>query len=575
MLRALFAREIAKFSALGALLLVGCRTPTSITLSITTDVQCKDLHGVAIVSGTRDGAESAAPVTTTSQCTDQSDGTSRVGTLVVVPSGDNDAELAVRVVAGIDRPVEECSAASQYSGCIVARRWLRFEPHVELNLPIELHLDCKSVACDATSTCVHSGCKSALVSDPSTCNGDDCLAGDAAVDASGAETSSDAAPDVIMPVDGSCGPSQKNCGGACVAVADSMFGCGEASCSPCDPSTHQTYTCASGTCTASGCESGYKSCGGACFPADPAHGCSADKCDACPSANGTASCVSGACKLTCNTGYKLCGGICVNIGDPTYGCGPTTCDNATCPKTGTVVCSGSSCVLGSCGPGTKACSGSCVPTDTTHGCGDAARCTACAAGESCVGGPPSVCSCVDEAKSVTCSKVACGVTTNNCGHSVDCGNTCTAPKTCGGGGVPNSCGCTSRGSPCDGVSCGSLPDSCGTISSCGCTGSNTCGGGGTPGKCGCTPSNPCTGTNCGTFSNGCGGTVTCSCSGVNTCGGGGTPGVCGCTPLTKTEACDFQVCGSASNGCGGFVSCGACAGHCCIDSCVCTACACP
>lgn len=556
----------------------GCRTPTSITLSITTDVQCKDLHGVAIVSGSRDTTETAPPATTTTQCADQGDGTSRIGTLVVVPSSATDAEIAVRIVAGVDRPVEECSASTSYAGCIVARRWLRFEPHTELTLPIELHLDCKSVACNATSTCVHAGCQSPVVTNPGSCSGDDCLSsGDASVDV-GADAS-DAGADVVLPVDGGCGAGQKNCGGMCVAVDDPNFGCGTASCSPCDPSTHQSYSCGGGTCTATGCAAGYKSCGGgACQPIDAAHGCSAAACTACPATNGVASCdMAGKCQLTCNTGYKLCGGACVNIGDPTYGCGATTCDNSSCPKTGTVVCSGSSCVLGSCGPGTKACGGACVPTDTTHGCGDTARCTACAAGESCVGGPPTTCSCVDEAKSITCSKVQCGVTTNNCGHSVDCGNTCTAPNTCGGGGTANVCGCTSSGSPCDGISCGTLSDSCGKSVSCGCTGSNTCGGGGTAGKCGCTPTNPCTGGKCGTFADGCGGSVTCNCTAPNTCGGGGVAGVCGCTPDSKGTACVGQVCGSAPDGCGGFINCGTCAGKCCGPGgyeCVCAGCTC-
>jgi hypothetical protein len=552
----------------------GCRTPTKITVTVTTDVQCKDLHGVAIVTGTRDAAENASPVTTTTQCTDLGNGTSRIGDLVIVPSGAADAELAIRVVAGVDRPVEECSAQTAYAGCIVARRWVRFEPHVELALPIELHLDCKSVACDATSTCVNAGCKSAVVTDPGACSGEDCLGGggDASVD-----VGSDTGPDVILPVDGACGPGQKNCGGVCVAVDDAKYGCGAATCTSCDPGgTHQKYTCSSGSCVAGGCDDGYKSCGGACVPADAAHGCGATKCDPCPAANGTASCEAGACKLTCNSGYKMCGGVCVNVGDPTYGCTPTSCDNSACPKTGTVVCSGGACVLGSCGAGTKACGMACVPTDTNHGCGDTARCSACAAGESCVGGPPTVCSCVDEAKSVTCSGANCGTRTNNCGHSVDCGS-CSPPNTCGGGGAANKCGCTPSGSPCDGVNCGNLTDSCGNSVMCGCTGVNTCGGGGTSGKCGCTPSNPCAGGNCGTFPDGCGGSVTCNCSGVNTCGGGGVPGKCGCTPMAKADACIDQVCGSAPDGCGGFVNCGFCAGKCCGPGgyqCVCSSCVC-
>ncbi len=579
-------RPIAWVSTGALLLLAGCRTPTSITLTITSDVRCEDLRGVSIASGTRASTESAAPATTTFQCAPQGDGTSRIGTLVVVPSGGNDEEIAVRVVAGIDRPVDECSAQTGYQGCIVARRVLRFQPNVEMMLPIELHLDCKSVSCDATTTCVDAGCRSAEVTDPG-CVGEGCLprtdGGVPDANDGGSDAQPDTQTDAPIGETGACADDEKNCGGACVKIDDPAYGCSTAGCSPCDATANATWTCSAGACMQTGCAAGFKSCSGACVPKDAAHGCGGASCTPCPADNGVASCdASGACKLECNTGYKLCGGKCVNVGDPNYGCGPTTCDASSCPSPGaggTVVCSGSSCVLGSCGPGTKACAGTCVPTDSTHGCGEVPRCTPCAAGETCAGGPPSVCACVPDAKSKTCAGVECGIVKNNCGHDVDCGNPCVAPQTCGGGAAKNKCGCTPSGSPCNGVDCGNLPNSCGVLVACGCTGSNTCGGGGVSGKCGCTPTNPCTGGKCGTFSNGCGGTVTCGCSAPNTCGGGGVSGQCGCTPRTAAQACDsFQVCGPAPNGCGGFVSCGGCPGsspNCCYDRCVCSGCLCP
>lgn len=554
--------------ALGA---VGCRTPTSIALTVTSDVNCADLKGVAITTTSPGASESAAPTTTTTQCTSQPGG-SRIGTLVIVPSGGNDGEIAVRVVAGIDRPVEECSAASNYQGCIVARRIIRFQPHVELTLPVELHINCKSVACDATSTCVNSGCRPAKIDDPGECL--EC-GSDGGVDSAKPDVSGDAP----ITETGGCTASQKNCDGKCVEITDPAYGCTAASCSPCTGAPGASFACVGGTCTESMCKAGFKDCGGTCQPTDAAHGCNAASCAACPSDNGIAGCAAGACSIKCNTGYKLCGGKCVNIGDPTYGCTPASCDNSACPKTGTVVCSAGACVLGSCGAGTKACGGSCVPTDSTNGCGDVTRCTPCAAGESCAGGPPTTCQCVPEPKSTTCGRVQCGITKNNCGASVDCGAAaCVAPKTCGGGGVANTCGCKPSGSPCDGVSCGTLTDSCGTSVSCGCTGANTCGGGGMPGKCGCTVTNPCTGGKCGTFADGCGGSITCTCSGANTCGGGGAPGICGCAPEPLSTTCSFQVCGSAVNNCGTTVSCGGCPGpkpRCCLDSCVCSTCACP
>lgn len=508
--------------------LIGCRTPTSITITVTSDVRCADLKGISIVTGPRASAESAPPVTTTTQCTTV-DGRSRIGTLVIVPSGEKGSELAVRVVAGIDRPVEECNATRGYDGCIVARRWIRFEPHVELALPIELHVDCKSVACDATTTCVGSGCRSAELPDPGACSGEGCLGGlDAGGDVSDAGDTRDTGNTDAPQVETGCTADQKNCDGKCVAITDPAYGCLPASCSACTGAPGTSFACVGGACKETTCKAGFKDCGGMCVAADAAHGCNAAACDPCLSDNGAASCSAGLCKLTCNSGYKLCAGRCVNVGDPSHGCTPTSCDNAACPKTGTVVCSGGACILGSCGPGTKACGGSCVPTDTTKGCGDVSRCTPCAAGESCVGGPPTTCQCAPESNSVTCAKVQCGITKNNCGQNVDCGSAaCIAPKTCGGGGAANSCGCAPA-SPCDGVSCGSLSDSCGTSVSCGCTGAQTC-----------------------------------------------VAGRCSCTPDSKAVTCEFQVCGNATNNCGQLVNCGFCGGNCCGDVCVCKTCACP
>lgn len=450
----------------GALAAIGCRTPTSVTVTVTTDATCADLKGVTITARAPDALEAAGPTTTTRSCAAQADGTSRIGSIVVVPSAGDGDEIAIRVVAGLDRPAEECTAANAYRGCVVARRVVRFAAHVELTIPIAVRRGCKDVACDASTTCVEGACRSAELTDPESCSGEGCLAGlDGGVDAADSGDASDAtdaadatdAPDATEAGDGApsetggCGSGQKNCGGTCVRVDDPAFGCSAASCSPCSTFANATYACAAGACAATGCLSGFKSCGGNCVAKDAAHGCADSTCDPCPAVGGVASCTaSGACQLKCDSGYKLCGGKCVSIGDPNFGCGATTCDNSTCPTPGpggTVVCSGGACVLGSCGAGTKACAGACVPTDAAHGCADVTRCTACAKFESCVGGPPTTCQCVPQSQAITCFGVQCGSKLNNCGQLVDCGGLCGKPQTCGGGGVPNQCGCTTVTNP--------------------------------------------------------------------------------------------------------------------------------
>ncbi len=556
----------------------GCRTPTSITVSVTSDGACSDLRGVAIAAATPDAIEGAAASASTDQCTALPDGTARVGTLVVVPSGGASDEVAVRVVAGVDRPVAECNAADGWKGCVVARRVLRFASHVELTLPIELHLQCKGVACDATSTCAPGGCRSASL--PDGCAEEYCLSSlDGGLDApkpdAGDGGGGEVAPDAPPAETGGCSAGAKNCSGVCVQIDDPAFGCTEAGCTTCSTDTRGTYTCSAGACKQIGCQTGYKSCGGACLLADAAHGCGGATCDPCPAQNGAPACASGACSMVCDPGYKLCGGACVAIGDPTYGCDPTSCSAAGCPvptSGATLICtSAHACVIGSCGPGTKACGGNCVPTDASHGCEDVARCTACAKGQTCAGSSPTTCQCVPDPAATTCAG-KCGTVTGNCGQTVACNPLCGKPTTCGGGGVPNVCGCTPVTNTCDGVSCGTKFNNCLQSVDCGCTGFSTCGGGGVAGQCGCTPINPCASGACGLLPDGCGGKVACACTSPKTCGGGGVGGMCGCTPLDKATECanNAMVCGSLPDGCGSTFSCGSCGTgrKCCNGGCI-------
>lgn len=136
---------------------VSCRDATQITLRVHTNVPCTDpaeWKGVAVYVGSP-GSDAAdrAPALTSVDC----DANGDVGSLVLVPSGDKDAEIALRVVAGIDMKPEEC-AAKQYRGCIVARRTVRFSAHASLELDIDLTTECLGKSCDAMHTCVNGTC---------------------------------------------------------------------------------------------------------------------------------------------------------------------------------------------------------------------------------------------------------------------------------------------------------------------------------------------------------------------------------------------------------------------------------
>ena len=146
--RHLYAGLLGALAA--ALVAWACLKPTQITVRLTTDVPCASLRSTSIYSGT--GAD-GTPVTTTNDCVEGSPGT--IGTLVLAPSGmSKDDLVTITTVAGVDVRSEECTAANQWKGCIVARRKLRYEKHEPLDLPIFLASACQSVACSDDETCI-------------------------------------------------------------------------------------------------------------------------------------------------------------------------------------------------------------------------------------------------------------------------------------------------------------------------------------------------------------------------------------------------------------------------------------
>jgi len=141
-----------------------CLSATEIRLHISTNIACTEAmnwKGVAVYAGAPGSVEHKEASFTTKSC----DANGQVGSVVIVPSGEKDAELGLRVVAGITRNPEEC-AAHNYDGCIVARRSVRFSRHATLDLNFDLTSDCVGKGCDATHTCVDKICTDARSSSP-------------------------------------------------------------------------------------------------------------------------------------------------------------------------------------------------------------------------------------------------------------------------------------------------------------------------------------------------------------------------------------------------------------------------
>ncbi len=142
-----------------------CRDPTQIRLDLVTDADCADVKSTSITTGKVLKFGEKPPSAETTTC--RSNGS--IGSLVVVPSDDKSAEVAIRVVTGLRSTAEQCVASGYRTGCIVARRRLRFLPHESLELPIPMSLDCLDVPCDVETTCVRGDCAPAHVEDPARC----------------------------------------------------------------------------------------------------------------------------------------------------------------------------------------------------------------------------------------------------------------------------------------------------------------------------------------------------------------------------------------------------------------------
>jgi hypothetical protein len=157
----LSVRGKASCSALAALLLVlSCRAPTQVVVELSTDISCADGPRTGLSVGSLSELESRPLSTETLRC---DPATGRIGSIVVVPGGEKDSEVTIRVVTGMTMSPEECVQNGYVGGCVVARRILHFEPHDTLYLPIRMEASCLDVPCGATETCRAGSCVTAVV----------------------------------------------------------------------------------------------------------------------------------------------------------------------------------------------------------------------------------------------------------------------------------------------------------------------------------------------------------------------------------------------------------------------------
>lgn len=134
---------------IGALTFLACQDPTQIRLHIRTDVPHDSSRLLAITACPPPLSREKSPDIVAEKPW-AADGD--IGTLVVLPEEDPQADIAIGVVLGVARDPTDCTLDDP-NGCIFTRRKLQFLEHRSVELPIALHAVCEGVPCDEDATC--------------------------------------------------------------------------------------------------------------------------------------------------------------------------------------------------------------------------------------------------------------------------------------------------------------------------------------------------------------------------------------------------------------------------------------
>jgi hypothetical protein len=193
------------FSAfvLGAPFALACRSPTEITIDLSTDIACKSFAGDDLYAGQTISVD-AGSITSQTGCpagaSAGANGVIQLGTFVLAPAASDSDAVSVLVVGAENSKTnpmtpDQCSVLKSFKGtpCVSTRRSLSFVPHTPLSLPITLYSSCVGVDCPSGETCVAGKCGSPQV----LCTGQVCNPPDGGgpPDGSGPDASRDAGVD--------------------------------------------------------------------------------------------------------------------------------------------------------------------------------------------------------------------------------------------------------------------------------------------------------------------------------------------------------------------------------------------
>lgn len=165
------ARAVVLGLVLGGLPLLfpaACGSPTYIALEVRTrpelctnsDLRLNEV-GVAVTTASRVDDPARAPLQQFENgCSNARTG--QVGTLVITPSGERNAEVAIRVVVGLnDNSATDCDddEGRALKNCIISKRIVRFVEGASVPVTVMIEPDCNGVQCPADLVCVRGrGC---------------------------------------------------------------------------------------------------------------------------------------------------------------------------------------------------------------------------------------------------------------------------------------------------------------------------------------------------------------------------------------------------------------------------------
>jgi hypothetical protein len=267
--------------------LVDCANPTQIVVEVYSDA-CQKINTTAISVGRVDSIDNKPP----SAFRDGCESARGIGTLTIYPSGANDEELAIKVVAGVETTPTLC-APPGYAGCIAHRRVMRFVPNTSQRVRVTLSLACLNRTCLNGTTCDKGVCTR-----PEDLNEDGTTRPDAPVEEAG--VTSEAGVEDAGPIDPCVG-----CKGTCANGACTV-NCGTVNCDTtenlCAPTLPCTIDCpAAGKCKNILCATSAK--------------CTVT-CEGAEGSCGTVKCAAGECAVKCD-GTRVCngdGGIVLDAG---------------------------------------------------------------------------------------------------------------------------------------------------------------------------------------------------------------------------------------------------------------------